>query len=82
VAETTAIPIHTCVCGKQSDVATHMDKVPKPGDIAYCGELTVFDEDMTQRALSAGEFEALKAGPHWEQIEAAQTHFRIGGYDS
>jgi len=70
---TTRVPVHTCPCGATNDAASNSDATPT-GDLsicAYCGELTFFNEDLTQRVPTDEEWAAIKANPAWAMVQDA-----------
>jgi hypothetical protein len=54
---------------------------PNPGDIslcAYCGCLTIFADDLTQRPPTAEELAAVQASESWASIERVQEEILRG----
>jgi hypothetical protein len=80
--KTTKLPVHTCTaCGAANDAASHEQATPSSGDVSlcwYCGELTLFNEDLTQRAPTEEELAAIKENPAWHLVQNAidQIHKR------
>jgi hypothetical protein len=71
---TTKLPTHVCTCGAENDAASHRDATPSPDDVSlcwYCGELTVFNEDLTQRVPSEEEMIAIRENPIWHLVQDA-----------
>jgi hypothetical protein len=73
------IPDHACPrCGHRHDAYTSLgadDQVVEPGALALCigcGALSVFDDGMRPRPLTAGEAFALMTSDRWPEIEVAQ----------
>lgn len=78
----TLVPPHICTCGADNDAASHHNATPSPGDVSlcwYCGELTVFNEDLTQHIPSEEEMDEIKSNPAWHLVQNAieQIHARI-----
>lgn len=72
--KTTQLPMHVCTCGAENDAASHRSAVPNPGDVSlcwYCGALTLFNEDLTQRVPTEGELLDIKANPAWHLVQNA-----------
>jgi len=70
--KTTRVPPHTCTCGADNDAASHRNAIPSPGDVSlcwYCGELTVFNEDLTQHVPTEEEMVEIRANPAWHLVE-------------
>lgn len=59
--------------------------MPEPGNIsicAYCGELTIFNDDLSQRPVTEAEIATYKEHPEsWARIEEAQIFIRAQRYD-
>lgn len=59
--------------------------MPEPGNLsicAYCGELTIFNDDLSQRAVTEAEITTYKEHPEsWVRIEEAQVLIRTLHYD-
>jgi len=59
------LPAVTCKCGKKLDAATtaaRRDRKVKPGDLSvcvYCGNVSIFTDDMRLRDITTEEFQAL-----------------------
>jgi hypothetical protein len=80
--KTTRVPNHVCTCGQENDAASHRNATPSPGDVSlcwYCGELTVFNEDLTQRVPTEEEMVEIKDNQAWHLVQNAidQIHERI-----
>ncbi len=63
------IPPHTCpTCNKTLDGSSSLgdsSDVPSPGDLSickYCGELSVFKDDLSQRPITQEETNTLDPG--------------------
>lgn len=79
----TVTPQHTCKCGKKMDRASGItgDRGPKSGDISVClrcGNINIFNEDLTLRDLTMDELLELKSQPeNWDTVQAARTYIFI-----
>ena len=80
--KTTRVPTFVCpTCGEELDAASNgAGATPHAGAVSVCikcAEITVFNEDLTQRLPTAGELAEIKANPSWGEIQALQIAIRM-----
>lgn len=80
--KTSEVPPSTCPsCGVSTNNASGGSRAPEGGDISvciYCGEFTIFNEDLTKRPLTEEEMKMLRESPQWETAELMSLMVRAG----
>lgn len=82
--KTTDVPAHLCpTCGDRNNAASNMEGyTPHAGAVSICincGEITVFNEDLTQRIPTEEEMVDIKENGSWAQIQIFQIAIRVRG---
>jgi hypothetical protein len=75
---TTEVPAYTCpTCGDLNDAASNEHgATPSEGDVSMCvncGEITMFNADLSQRIPTEEEMAAIRSDPTWTKIELMQV---------